>query len=445
MGFQLAGGGGADTITTVAASGTSQTLTLPASGLGTFDVTLTANCTVSLAGAQAGKACVATVLLRQDATGGRTVTWPASVVWASGVAPTLSTVANRVDTFTLMTVDNGVSWLAAISGSGFALPVVPGAPTGLSRAPGDTAMTLTWTAPAGASPAVTGYKVYRGTSSGTETLLTTLGNVTTFGDTGLTNGTTYYYKVSAVNAVGEGALSSEVSGTPVASGSLPTVSVAASQWFKADALALSDGASVASWTDSAASPQPVAQATGGNQPIFKTNIVAGKPVVRFDGVNDVLSGGKAWTQGFTVLAVVRQAATGGNYPIVGSPLGGNQVRIDTTSKLVTIITNSATMAQGTVAISNPTTQFHVLSASSPSSAGIRNVKLVVDGASETIASGGTNTTAGQAMCVGANDPVGSPFFNGDIAEIVRYDAELSDADRRSVEAYLAAKYGITVV
>lgn len=35
--------------------------------------------------------------LIQDATGGRTVTWPATVKWAGGTAPTISTAANAVD------------------------------------------------------------------------------------------------------------------------------------------------------------------------------------------------------------------------------------------------------------------------------------------------------------------------------------------------------------
>jgi hypothetical protein len=47
-------------------------------------------------------------------------------------------------------------------------------------------------------------------------LLTTLGNVLNFTDTGLTNGQTYYYKVSAVSSAGESALTEEVAATPAA-------------------------------------------------------------------------------------------------------------------------------------------------------------------------------------------------------------------------------------
>ncbi len=71
---------------------------------------------------------------------------------------------------------------------------------------------MQWSAPAwDGGSAVTGYNVYRGTSSGGETLLTQVGNVTSYTDSTATNGTTYFYKVSAVNSVGEGPLSSELS------------------------------------------------------------------------------------------------------------------------------------------------------------------------------------------------------------------------------------------
>src|SRR5262249_47281725 len=96
----------------------------------------------------------------------------------------------------------------------------PGAPTGLTTSAGNGKVTLSWTAPASnGGVAITSYRVYRGTASGTETLLTTggcsgLGAVLSCTDTGLTNGQTYFYKVSAVNAIGEGPQSNEASAPP---------------------------------------------------------------------------------------------------------------------------------------------------------------------------------------------------------------------------------------
>jgi hypothetical protein len=91
----------------------------------------------------------------------------------------------------------------------------PSAPTNLVATAGNAQVGLTWQAPAsnGGSP-ITNYKIYRGTSSNGETLLATIGNVLTYTDTAVTNGATYYYQVSAVNAAGEGPRSNEASATP---------------------------------------------------------------------------------------------------------------------------------------------------------------------------------------------------------------------------------------
>ena len=99
----------------------------------------------------------------------------------------------------------------------------PGPPTGVTATPGNAQVTLNWTAPANTGgQTLTAFSVYRGTSSGTETKLTSggcsglSGTTLTCTDTGLTNGTTYFYKVTASNPTGESTQSSEVSATPVA-------------------------------------------------------------------------------------------------------------------------------------------------------------------------------------------------------------------------------------
>ncbi len=95
-----------------------------------------------------------------------------------------------------------------------AASTVPAKVSGVSAVSSSGQVVLKWTAPANGGSAITGYKIYRSTASGAEKLVATLGPVLTYTSTGLTNGQTYYYKISAINSVGEGPLSAEVSATP---------------------------------------------------------------------------------------------------------------------------------------------------------------------------------------------------------------------------------------
>jgi len=94
----------------------------------------------------------------------------------------------------------------------FEVAAGPSAPTGLTATAGNASVSLSWTASAGA----TSYNVYRGTSSGGESTapIATGITTTTYSDTGLTNGTPYFYEVAAVNSAGTGPLSNEASATP---------------------------------------------------------------------------------------------------------------------------------------------------------------------------------------------------------------------------------------
>jgi uncharacterized repeat protein (TIGR02543 family) len=95
----------------------------------------------------------------------------------------------------------------------------PGAPTIVSTTPSNAKVELVWDG----VPFATGYNVYQSTTSGTTgTLVATVtDSVYRYEATGLTNGTTYYFVVGAVNEIGENR-SVQVSATPVTVPGAPT-------------------------------------------------------------------------------------------------------------------------------------------------------------------------------------------------------------------------------
>lgn len=202
-------------------TGSSYTLDLTNGNI--FNLILTANCTFTFSNPPAsGTHGQLTIFLQQDGTGSRTVTWPSAVIWPGGTAPTLTTTALQSDLFHFSTYDGGVTWFGNTSALNLVNPTVPDAPTSLSATAGDSGtveIDLAWTAPADdGGSAITGYEIYRDTTATATTLLTTIGATTSYNDTSVSDGTTYYYRVKAVNAVGSSTYSNEDSDTPTETG-----------------------------------------------------------------------------------------------------------------------------------------------------------------------------------------------------------------------------------
>jgi len=109
----------AETSPTAVISGGSLILDLEAGNV--FDVTLTQNVTnLSVVNPpSSGRAGSCTLILKQDGTGGRTLTWPSTVKWAGGTPPAITSAAGAVDIYALVTRDGGVTWYGFPGGQDF--------------------------------------------------------------------------------------------------------------------------------------------------------------------------------------------------------------------------------------------------------------------------------------------------------------------------------------
>lgn len=108
-----------ETSTTPGISSGSLTLDLETGNV--FEVTLTEDVSSLILAnpPAAGSAGSATLILRQDATGGRTLVWPSSVLWDGGVAPLVTPAANAIDICAIVTRDGGATWFGFLGGRDF--------------------------------------------------------------------------------------------------------------------------------------------------------------------------------------------------------------------------------------------------------------------------------------------------------------------------------------
>lgn len=82
------------------------TVTFDLSTTNKHSVTLGGNRTLALSNGADGQTF--TVILKQDGSGSKTVTWWAGILWPAGVAPTLTTTADKYDVFAFIRISSGV-------------------------------------------------------------------------------------------------------------------------------------------------------------------------------------------------------------------------------------------------------------------------------------------------------------------------------------------------
>lgn len=133
-----------------------------------------------------------------------------------------STVSSGITYYYKVSAKNAVGEGPSSNEANAILLVTPSSPQNPQASAGDSYVNISWEIPAfNGGSSITNYIIYRGNTSGGETYLIEIGDVLYYNDTSINNGVTYYYKVSAKNAVGEGPLSDEVTALPIGSPEAP--------------------------------------------------------------------------------------------------------------------------------------------------------------------------------------------------------------------------------
>jgi len=200
--------------------------------------------------------------------------------------------------------------------------------------------------------------------------------------------------------------------------------------YDATQLSLSDGSPVSTWNDETGNGHDL---TAGNAPTFKTNIIGGKPVVRFDGVNDRIDVSfTALPQPNTIYAVFQLTSTStGNDNMWGTTSTG--ARHD----FIENLDGNFSINGGSFVIDGSSdTSEHIVGAFYDST----NSKIRLDGSQVASGDAGTDSMGGYRL--------GDGSFTGnnqdvDFGEILIYPQDKSSI-QRDIEKYLSAKWGISV-
>lgn len=212
-------------------------------------------------------------------------------------------------------------------------------------------------------------------------------------------------------------------------------------WYAADQITgLVDADPVVTWSDLSGNANDGTQATAGKRPIYKTGIVNGKPVVRFDGTDDFITypSISLGTQNSFFIVYRPRTSTAGHV-LLGGAAGNYASYIDATSMFYSaksgVTQYSVSVAHGGFTI-NSTYILSIVRNNTSVSFYKNGVQL---GTTQTL---GFNDTISLSALGAYAD--GTTVLIEDEPEVLIYASAPADNQRKQMENYLGTKYAITV-
>lgn len=219
-------------------------------------------------------------------------------------------------------------------------------------------------------------------------------------------------------------------------------------WLKTDNGVTLSGSDVSHWQDMSGANINAAQTNSSYRPEFATNAANGFPVLRFDGSSKFLNLNAVSSNlspGASLFIVAKPVAVAANARLIelGNGASNNNIYLsqpnNTDLSLYVYNNSSPSSVTGSGAIT--LNQFQVLSALHNGSG---TATLLTDSNQTGQGSiSNINNVTRSSNFIGT-DAGNTLFFEGDIAEIMLYNRQLSSLERYQVESYLSGKYGITV-
>lgn len=203
-------------------------------------------------------------------------------------------------------------------------------------------------------------------------------------------------------------------------------------WLDAGSLALSDNDPVSTWADRSGNGNDATQGTGANQPTYKTNILNGRPIVRFDATNDGMSTALTLVNPFSLICVTKWDGSAGTRRVIA---GSNNWLMGPYSSNWNWFSGAA-FAKTFPANS---TDFVIHGVRQNASDGVHF--LVTVGADDILTATAVATPGTPGSVRFGTSGAGGEVAGADVAQVVAYSREISDGELGSLIAYFNSLYG----